>query len=143
MRSKATPFEEQLRLVTECRQSGLTDAQWCIKNGVSPSTFYNWTSRLRRKGIELPSTSEASPLNKQDIVRIDILSETSCHEMIIDSDTVELSAPVKPASCEVKEAKYSQPSMELSFGDVTLKISNEVNSALLASLMIALKEQSC
>ena len=143
MRAKRLSPDEQFRLVTEGRQSGLSDAQWCIKNGISPSSFYNWTSRLRQRGVELPPSSVISPAEKQAVVRLDIISEDPSPEMIIDSDTVEISAPVKPASCEVKEVKYSQPSMELSFGDVTLKISNEVNASLLASIMIALKEQSC
>lgn len=53
MRAKRLSPDEQFRLVTECRQSGLSDAQWCIKNGISPSSFYNWTSRLRQRGVEL------------------------------------------------------------------------------------------
>lgn len=30
MRSKRIPAEEQYRLIMECRQSGLTDHQWCV-----------------------------------------------------------------------------------------------------------------
>ena len=31
MRSKRIPAEEQYRLIMECRQSGLTDHQWCVE----------------------------------------------------------------------------------------------------------------
>ena len=30
--------EHWLNLITQCRSSGLTDRQWCIKNGIPVST---------------------------------------------------------------------------------------------------------
>jgi len=36
---------EQLRLINECSQSGMTDADWCRENDIAVSTFYNWVSR--------------------------------------------------------------------------------------------------
>ena len=50
MRSKRIPTEEQYRLIMECRQSGLTDHQWCVEHDIKPGTFYNWVKRLRQKG---------------------------------------------------------------------------------------------
>ena len=50
MRSKRIPAEEQYRLIMECRQSGLTDHQWCVEHDIKPGTFYNWVKRLRQKG---------------------------------------------------------------------------------------------
>lgn len=50
MSNKRTPgrsLDEWMSLVTECRQSGLTDAAWCNENGISPSCFYNAVTRLR------------------------------------------------------------------------------------------------
>ena len=46
--ARKTP-EEQYQLVLECRRSGLTDCDWCRKNGINPNTFYTWISRLRKK----------------------------------------------------------------------------------------------
>ena len=40
MRSKRIPAEEQYRLIMECRQSGLTDHQWCVEHDIKPGTFY-------------------------------------------------------------------------------------------------------
>ena len=62
MRSKRIPAEEQYRLIMKCRQSGLTDHQWCVKHDIKPGTFYNWVKRLRQKGcVDLPaSTGEYS-----------------------------------------------------------------------------------
>ena len=46
MRSKKIPAEELM----ECRQSGLTDHQWCVEHDIKPGTFDNWVKRLRQKG---------------------------------------------------------------------------------------------
>ena len=47
MRAKRVSKSEQFQLILECRQSGLTDVQWCRENNIKPSTFYNWVSRMR------------------------------------------------------------------------------------------------
>lgn len=55
MKSKRIPVEEQYRLIMECRQSGLTDHQWCVEHDIKLGTFYNWVKRLRQKGcVDLP-----------------------------------------------------------------------------------------
>ena len=51
MKDKRAPgrsLDEWMKLVTECRQSGLTDAAWCNEHGISPSCFYNAVTRLRK-----------------------------------------------------------------------------------------------
>ena len=40
-RAPGRSLDEWMELVTECRQSGLTDAAWCNEHGISPSCFYN------------------------------------------------------------------------------------------------------
>ena len=57
------PADQQLQLIMECRNSGLSDYQWCKEHGIHPGTFYNWVSRLRRKACcEIPeSISKAEP----------------------------------------------------------------------------------
>ena len=39
--SKRVCKEEQIRLIMECRKSGLSDYQWCEHNGIHPGNFYN------------------------------------------------------------------------------------------------------
>lgn len=48
-RAPGRSLDEWMELVTECRQSGLTDAAWCNERGISSSCFYNAVSRLRKK----------------------------------------------------------------------------------------------
>ncbi len=52
MQPKSVKAEEQYRLATECRSSGLTDYQWCLEKGICPGTFYGWVYRLRQKEYE-------------------------------------------------------------------------------------------
>ena len=56
MRSKRIPAEKQYRLIMECRQSGLTDHQWCVEHDIKLGTFYNWVKRLRQKGCVFMSS---------------------------------------------------------------------------------------
>lgn len=48
-RAPGRSLDEWMKLVTECRQSGLTDAAWCTEHGISPSSFYNAVTRLRKR----------------------------------------------------------------------------------------------
>ena len=38
-RKARVPMAEQIRLINECRQSGMTDADWCRENDIAVSTF--------------------------------------------------------------------------------------------------------
>lgn len=65
---------EQIKLIMECRQSGLSDYQWCRKQDIHPGTFYNWVSKLRKAGYTIPdsvSKSCALPAT-QDVVKLDL-----------------------------------------------------------------------
>ena len=53
-RAPRRSLDDWMELVTECRQSGLTDAAWCKAQGISPSCFYNAVSRLRKKACQIP-----------------------------------------------------------------------------------------
>ena len=38
--------EERFNLILECRNSGLTDYQWCKQKGISTNTLYRWINKL-------------------------------------------------------------------------------------------------
>ena len=110
MRSKRIPAEEQYRLIMECRQSGLTDHQWCVEHDIKPGTFYNWVKRLRQKGcVDLPaSTGRAyrAP-ESQEVVRVDF------H----DTDPIPYEQPLNviPEATERNNLSVAEP-MKLSVG---------------------------
>lgn len=88
-RAPRRSLDDWMELVTECRQSGLTDVAWCEAQGISPSCFYNAVSRLRKRACQIPDPiGKASTLDltshKQDVVQIAIEPETSPAELFQD-----------------------------------------------------------
>ena len=79
-RKARVPMAEQIRLINECRQSGMTDADWCRENDIAVSTFYNWVSRCRKAAADqIPAANYGHPpvpRPKQDVVPIDIVQIT-------------------------------------------------------------------
>ena len=53
MRTKGVNKEQQLKYILECRNSGLTDYQWCQEHGIHPGTFYNWPEARWSKDFRL------------------------------------------------------------------------------------------
>ena len=116
---------DQIRLIMECRQSGLSDYQWCEKNGIHPGTFYNWVSKLRKSGYTFPESearSNAIPA-RQDVVKVDVVS---CQE---PSPVIEQNVSLAITS--------ENPSIvaELLIGDITLRLFNGANEQLIQSVL--------
>ena len=138
MSRKRTPgrsLDEWMELVTECRQSGLTDAAWCIEHGISPSCFYNAVTRLRKRACQIPEPApNASTLDltshKQDVVQIAIEPEISPEEHI---------------SNERNSSMYLDNShtIEIEAKGLLIRMSNTIQPVLLKILMEALKEPVC
>lgn len=57
VRHKRVPKEEQIRLIEECRKSGLSDAEWCEQHDISVSTFYTWVKRNQNQALKNISAS--------------------------------------------------------------------------------------
>ena len=67
--STASNDDHWLKLITQCRSSGLTDRQWCIENGIFVSTFYYHVRALRKKACEVPEATD-TVMQKQEVVQI-------------------------------------------------------------------------
>ena len=67
--STTSKEDHWLKLITQCRSSGLTDRQWCIENGIPVSTFYYHVRALRKKACAVPEAVNASA-QKQEVVQI-------------------------------------------------------------------------
>jgi len=124
-----------MELVTECRQSGLTDAAWCNEHGISPSCFYNAVTRLRKKACQIPDpVGKASTLDltshKQDVVQIAIEPESSPAELIPDNGN-------RPMHLD------NSHTIEVSMKDITVRISNDADPVLLTRTFRMLQEFSC
>ena len=134
MRSKRIPAEKQYRLIMECRQSGLTDHQWCVEHDIKPGTFYNWVKRLRQKGcMDLPASTGRSyrAPESQEVVRVDF------H----DTDPLPYEQPLNviPVTTERNNLSVTEP-MKLSVGSFHLTIPNGTDPQLLAQTLRIVKE---
>ena len=134
-RAPGRSLDEWMDLITECRQSGLTDAAWCNEHGISPSCFYNAVTRLRKKACQIPDPAgKASTLDltshKQDVVQIAIEPENSPTEMFPN---------MKNSSMYFDNSH----TIEIETKGLLIRMSNNVQPVLLKALMNALKEPLC
>lgn len=76
MLAKPVRRDEQIKLIMECRQSGLTDFEWCRQHNINAGTFYNWVKRLKHtEGITFPRGAKADGTltYRQEVVKLDVL----------------------------------------------------------------------
>ena len=134
-RAPGRSLDEWMDLITECRQSGLTDAAWCNEHGISPSCFYNAVARLRKKACQIPDPAgKASTLDltshKQDVVQIAIEPETSPAELL-------------PHAGNRSMYLDNSHTIEVAMKDITVRISNDADPILLTRTFRMLQEFSC
>lgn len=134
-RAPGRSLEEWMELVTECRQSGLTDAAWCNEHGISPSCFYNAVTRLRQKACQIPDpVGKASTLDltshKQDVVQIAIEPELSSAGLLPDNGNRSMHLD-------------NSHTIEIEADGLLIRMSNEIKPLLLKMLMDTLKEPLC
>lgn len=105
MRAKRINRDEQVRLIMECRRSGLSDYQWCEANGVLPGTFYNWISRLKKAGYAIPdpASQPAVPV-VQEVVKLPVAGSANPANAIgfEEQNTSNLSLPGCQAAVEIE-----------------------------------------
>ena len=132
-RKARVPMTEQIRLINEWRQSGMTDADWCRENDIAVSTFYNWVSRCRKAAadrIPAPNYGHCEiPRAKQDVVPIEIVSDHLPEQRI--------------ASQMHQTNLDNSHTIEVSMNDVTIRISNDADSVLLIRTLRQIRETSC
>ena len=136
IRSKHVPMAEQIKLINECRRSGLSDADWCREHNISQSTFYSWVKRCRNASMEehLPPPSygrmeTARPT--QDVVPVSIVPErTSEH----------VSVPCLPPADTLIDNSHT---IEVVMKDVTIRIKNDANPDIIGAMFRVLKEGLC
>ena len=128
-RKARVPMAEQIRLINECRQSGMTDADWCRENDIAVSTFYNWVSRCRKAAADqIPAVNYGHlevPRPKQDVVSIDIVPEQNT------------------ASQMQNTYLDNSHTIEVAMRDITVRIRNDADPLLLTRTFRLPQEFSC
>ena len=124
---------EQIRLINECRQSGMTDADWCRENEIAVRTFYNWVSRYRKAATDqIPPPNYGHleiPRPKQDMVPIDIVPD----HMVEQHTASQMQNPHLENSHTI----------EVAMKDIIVRISNDADPVLLTRIFHLLRELSC
>lgn len=115
--------DDQIRFIMECRQSGLSDYQWCRQNNINPGNFYNWVSKLKKSGYTFPdsATKSCAKANVQEIVKVDLVES-------VVSET-EQNAILPEISSEGKLAA------ELQIGNITLRLFNGADGQLIQNTL--------
>lgn len=119
--------DDQIKLIMECRQSGLSDYQWCEQNGIHPGNFYNWVSKLRKSGytfLEPTSKSKALP-NIQEVVKVDLIPSENSDSSLLIEQNVSHDVPAPPATVAA----------ELLIGGITLRLFNGADERLVQSTL--------
>ena len=133
MRAKRRTEQEQYDIIMECRQSGLSDHQWCLEHDINPGTFYNWVCRFRKQACEFPEPSGKDRFQAvhQEVVKMEIIPDhpSDFFEQPSMEDSVEITKPVA--------------AMELQIGKAVLRISNQTDPRLLEQTLKLLGAFSC
>lgn len=124
--------EERLRIIKECRQSGLTANEWCRRHGLRWNTYHTWVTRLRKKGLlETAATVPTVVIHEPDlpdIVKIDLAGRKG-------------NSSAGPASTGIwQEAEETLPIgmnavMEIDLGQIRIRATNQANPMLLAEII--------
>ena len=133
MRAKRRMEQEQYDMIMECRQSGLSDHQWCLEHDINPGTFYNWVRRFRKQACEFPAPAGKDRFQAvhQEVVKMEIIPDhpSDFFEQPSMEDSVEITKPVA--------------AMELQIGKAVLRISNQTDPRLLEQTLKLLGAFSC
>lgn len=123
--------DEWFALVRECRKSGMTDAQWCLANGISRHTFNNAIRRLKKSSYTIPSRDPRDIYDlttpKQDVVKVDIVPDI---------------LPSKEPLPEVAPHFDNSHMIEITFGDIHISLCNGADPVLVSKTLSLLRSYS-
>lgn len=132
-RKARVPIEEQIKLINECRQSGMTDVDWCRENDIAASTFYNWVSRcFPAAADQIPKPNYGhppTPRPKQDVVPVNLVPDHFPEQHT-------------PSQMQQRCLDNSH-TIEVTMGGVAVRIRNDADPALLIRTLRLLRETSC
>ncbi len=76
--------EERLRIIHECRQSGLTANEWCRQHGLRWNTYHTWVTRLKKKGLlEAAATVPTVMIHEPDLPLSSVVRRCTCAALLI------------------------------------------------------------
>ena len=127
-------LEQWMSIIQEARTSGMTDAQWCLVNGISRHSFNSAIKRLRRKACQLPAPSRKKSIDlhdltvsKQEVVKVDIVNDVVQPKETIPANTMYLD---------------NSHMIEIAFGDCKISLCNGADPVLVSKTISILRKFS-
>ncbi len=119
--------DDQIKLIMECLQSGLSDYQWCEKNGIHPGNFYNWVSKLRKSGYTFPEPASKSNTlpNIQEVVKVDLTPSGNPESSLLIEQNVSHDVQIPPATVAA----------ELLINGITFRLFNGADERLVHNIL--------
>lgn len=129
--------EEWMQLITSCRQSGLSDKEWCASNGIVVSSFYNAVVRLRKKACQIPE-------REQNAERIYDLTASSLPDVVPISVIPENKTSHAAPALQDAAAHYDNSHMvQITAGKFSVQLRNGTDPALVGQILSFLVNQPC
>lgn len=125
MQKRIVRKDEQMKLIMECRQSGLSDYQWCQRQGINAGTFYNQVSKLRKNGYTIPDSNSKTEgaATVQDVVKVNLVNGNVPGPVVEQNN--------RPPALNTESAVAA----ELVAGNVTLRFFNGADQNLIRCAM--------
>ena len=123
--------EERLRIINECRQSGLTANEWCRQHGLRWNTYHTWVTRLRKKGLlETAATVPTVVIHEPDlpeIVKVDLTGKGIGSARAASGGIWQENEEPDPDGINAV--------MEIDLGRIRIRATNQANPMLLAEVI--------
>ena len=113
--------DEWLKLITQCRTSGMSDKGWCEDNGINTSTFYYAIRRLQRKACQIPFSTPVPHSAVQEVVPIDLDH--------LETDPVKTDRRYISDTCTAIKIRYRS---------IDLEITNSASSSIIRDTIASL-----
>lgn len=127
--------DERLKIIEECRHSGLSDSEWCRQNNINPSTFYMWVSRFRKQGVGKQLLERAADVPEkpvtQDVVPVSIVS---------DPPDGHLPSSAMP---RMNQDHDSSDDIEVNMNGVIVRIGRNTDSDFILRVLRSVREVVC
>jgi len=118
--------DEWLKLIQECRSSGLSDADWCSQQGIPSSTFYTALKRCRDKACIIPENTVPVACEKQEVVPVTFGESVTTYSTYHNST-------------DLQDVAIS-PVIQIVVNDYKIQISNSCEKSTLTNTLLALRE---
>lgn len=132
--------DKWMDIISECRASDLSDAEWCRQNGIKISTFYATVKKMKKAGIKLP------PKGKRIQEEYIESAEGRLSEIDTELRPAMLTSEIGVETREnnVKSGTLGNTDkpcdIEIEIGEIKVRINNGADTQLLADVMRVLNK---